>query len=53
MSKRPVSEELEPGFLSRPFIKRVPFFLIFSLTRKPQTKKGKRVLLKNLAIEGR
>ena len=32
-------------FLSSPFVIRVPFFL-------PQTKKGKRVLLRNLAIQG-
>ena len=37
-------------FLSSPFIIRVPFFRIFSLIRKPYTKKGKRVLLSSLVL---
>ena len=35
-------------FLSNPFIIRVPFFLMFSFNKGTQTKKGKRVLLRNL-----
>ena len=35
-------------FLSNPLIQRVPFSIYSALIRRPQTKKGKRVLLRNL-----